>query len=61
MDGIAVLIISLFMITFAPPVIFLIIGLVKYNKSRDAAKIFFILGATWLIIGGGICLSLMSQ
>lgn len=59
MDGIATLIISLFFITFAPPVIFLIIGLVKRNTNKDTAKVFFILAAAWFIIGGGICASMM--
>ncbi|HEU5147244.1 MAG TPA: hypothetical protein VFT90_11040 [Chryseosolibacter sp.] len=60
MEAVAALIIGLFLITFAPPVIFFIIGLFKRNTNKDTAKVFFILAAAWLIIGGGMCFSMMS-
>lgn len=60
MEGVAALIIGLFLITFAPPVIFFIIGLFKRSTNKDTAKLFFILAAAWFIIGGGICFTMMS-
>lgn len=60
MEGLAALIMSLFLITFAPPVIFFIIGLFKRKTNKDTSNLFFTLAAAWLIIGGGICFSMMS-
>ena len=60
MNGIGLLITICFLITFGPPVIFFIIGLAKRNSNKDTAKVFLILSAVWLIIGGGMCLSIMN-
>lgn len=60
MEGIGLLITICFLITFGPPVIFFIIGLIKHNRNRNAAKIFYIIAAVWLIVGGGMCASIMT-
>lgn len=60
MDGLGTLILILFLITFAPPVIFLVMAAVKWKRDPGKAKIFLILGTLWLIIGGGSCLSIMT-
>jgi hypothetical protein len=59
MEGLAYLIIFCFLITFAPPVIFFLIGLFKHRKNKNAARNFYIIAAVWLIIGGGTCASLI--
>lgn len=58
MEGIGTLIAICFGITFGPPVLFFIIGMVK--RRKDSGKIFFILAAVWFIVGGGICASIMT-
>lgn len=60
MNGIGLLILFLFLITFGPPVLLFIIALVKRNRNRDSAKVLFILAAVWLIVGGGICASMLT-
>ncbi|MBT1700778.1 hypothetical protein KK083_28060 [Fulvivirgaceae bacterium PWU4] len=60
MEGIGLLILICFLITFAPPVIFFIAGLVKRRSNKRASTVLFILGTIWLIIGGGICASIMA-
>ena len=59
MEGIGTLIAICFLITFGPPALFLLIGLLKWKSDRSKAKIFLILGTVWLIIGGGACLNLI--
>jgi len=60
MDELATIFAFFFGITFGPPLIFLIIALVKRARKRDSAKIFFILAFVWFIVGGGICASILS-
>lgn len=60
MDGLGALIFLCIMLTFGVPVIIFIVGLVKWHTKRNTAKNLFILAAVWLIIGGGICASLLS-
>lgn len=60
MDGVGFLIFLCFAFTFGPPLLCLIIGLAKHNKDRAIAKVLYIVGALWLIIGGGICASIMT-
>lgn len=55
------LILVILLVMFGPPVLFLIVGLAKRNRNQDSAKVFFILGAVWLLVGGGICASLLMQ
>jgi quinol-cytochrome oxidoreductase complex cytochrome b subunit len=55
------LILLILLVMFGPPVLFLIVGLVKRSRNQDSAKVFFILGAVWLLVGGGICASLLMQ
>ena len=45
-------------IMIGPPIIFLVIGLVKRKKKPETAKIFYILSVAYLLIAGGICGSL---
>ncbi len=58
MEGIGTLIAICFLITFGPPVLFLIMGIVK--RKSDRGKVYFILSALWFIIGGGICATILS-
>jgi len=58
MEGIGTLIAICFSITFAPPIVFFIIGLIK--RKSEKGKVFFILAAVWFIVGGGICASILS-
>jgi uncharacterized membrane protein len=60
MGGIEILIFACFFVTFGPPIIFFVIGLVKRKTQMNVAKSFFILSAVWLIIGGGICASILT-
>lgn len=59
MEGIGMLILFCYSITFGPPLIFFVIGLVKRKSDPSAAKLFFIFATIWFIIGGGICASIM--
>ncbi len=59
MDGIGSLIALLLSIMLGPPIIFLIIALGKRKTDRKFANVFFILAVAWLIIGGGICATLL--
>jgi hypothetical protein len=60
MEGIGTFIFLILLVMFGPPLLFTIIGFVMRNSNKQAAKIFFILAAGWLIIGGGICASIMT-
>jgi hypothetical protein len=59
MEGLGLLIFLCFALTFAPPIIFLFIGLIRRRRNKDNATVFFILSAVWFIIGGGTCASIM--
>mgnify|MGYP003578790379 CR=1 FL=1 len=62
MEGIGTLILICFAITFGPPVLFFIVGLVRHiKKDLQAAKVFYILAAVWLIVGGGTCASIWAD
>jgi hypothetical protein len=61
MDGIGILIMLILGIMFGPPVVFFIVGLKKRSTNREASTVFFILGVAWLVIGGGICASILTQ
>lgn len=60
MDGIGIFILACFLVTFGPPLVFLILGFVKRKTQKDISTLFFILGAMWLIVGGGICASILA-
>ena len=57
--GIGLIIVILLGIMFGPPLVFLIIGLSKRKTSKDSATIFYILAVAWVVIGGGICASML--
>ena len=59
MEGIGVLIAIMYAALIGPPLIFLIIGLSKRKSNPVKAKPFFILAVVYLLIGGGICASLL--
>jgi hypothetical protein len=59
MNGLGAFIFLCIMLMFGVPVIIFIVGLVKWRTKRNTAKNLFILAAVWLIIGGGICASLL--
>jgi len=47
-------------IMFLPPILFLIIGAVNWNRNnKKTAKIFFILAGVYLLVSLGICGSMM--
>jgi len=59
MEGLGTLILICFAITFGPPLLFFILGISRRKKDPKHANVMFILGALWLIIGGGICATIM--
>ncbi|WP_268224994.1 hypothetical protein [Sinomicrobium oceani] len=54
-------VVFLFSLMLGPPIILFIIGLAMFRKYRKAAKILFILGGVYLLIGLGICGSLLAS
>ena len=56
LDG---LIVMILLIMFGPALLLLIIGLSVHKKNKKAAKVFYILTGTYLIISLGICGGLM--
>jgi hypothetical protein len=61
MEGLLLLILICLVLMFGPPVVFIVLGIVKRHKSPAASKTFFILGVLWLIVGSGICATIMSS
>ena len=59
MDGLGVIIMLILAVMFGPPIVFVIIGLKKRTSNIESAKVFFILAAVYLLIGGGICASIL--
>lgn len=60
MEGIGILIFICFAITFGPPIILFAVGLSKRKNDTNTSNLFFILAALWLLVGGGICASILS-
>jgi hypothetical protein len=60
MDGIGIIIFLVLAVMFGPPLVFLIVGLKKRTSNKESAKVFYILAAVYLVIGGGICASLLT-
>ncbi|WP_299108299.1 hypothetical protein [uncultured Winogradskyella sp.] len=56
LSGIVIVIVA---IMFLPAIILTIIGFAVLKKNKKAAKILFILAATYVIISLGICGSMM--
>lgn len=54
------LIFLILLVMFGPPVLFIILGAVKRTSNKETSRIFFVLAAVWLLVGGGICASIMS-
>ncbi|MBZ4043373.1 hypothetical protein [Flavobacterium hibisci] len=52
LDGLIVFFVA---IMFGPPVVFTIIGFLVKRNNPKTAKVLFILGAVYLLIGLGIC------
>ncbi len=50
-----------FLLTFAPPVFLIALGFSKLRSQPQSAKNALALGFVWLIIGGGVCASIMSN
>jgi len=58
MDGLVIL---MFIIMFGPAIFLGIIGAILHSKkNKKAAKVFFILGAVYIVISLGVCGSLMA-
>lgn len=60
MDELGAIILIFLFIMFGPPVILTIIGFAIKSKKKKAAKILFILAAVYLLIGLGICFTLLN-
>lgn len=56
LDGLFILIIT---IMFGPPIVLALIGFGVKKNNPNAAKVLFILAAIYLLVGLGICGSLM--
>lgn len=61
MNGIGAIIALVLLVMFGPPLLLAIIGLSRRKTSRQAAKVLFILAAVWLIVGGGICATILTS
>ena len=61
MESLETIILLIMLIMFGPPLLFAIIGFVQRKSNKRIAKIFFILAAVWLIVGGGICATIMTN
>jgi hypothetical protein len=59
MEGIGLLIFLCFFFTFGVPIIFFIIWVAKRARGADDSKIFLVMAVGWLIVGGGICASIL--
>jgi len=59
MEGIGLLIFLCFFFTLGVPIIFFVVWLVKSSRGAEDSKIFLILAVGWLIVGGGICASIL--
>jgi hypothetical protein len=58
---IGLLITLLAALMFGPPIIFVVIGVAKRNTNKQTAKLFYILAAVYVLIGGGICATLLAM
>lgn len=47
-------------IWFGPPVIFFIIAAAVRKNSSTATKVLSIIGVAWILVGGGICATLLT-
>ncbi|UUV22580.1 hypothetical protein [Paenimyroides aestuarii] len=56
LDGLVAII---FLVMFGPPIVLALIGVIVKFKSAKAAKVLFILAGLYLLIGLGICGSMM--
>lgn len=59
LNGLAAMMYSLLAIWFGPPLIMAIIGLVKFKKNRKLAMRLFLAAVIYVLIGGGLCASLV--
>jgi hypothetical protein len=59
--GIGLIIVALASLMFGPPIIFLAIGVAKRNTNKQTAKLFYILAAVYILVGGGICATLLAM
>ena len=59
MEGLEIIIAFMALFWFGPPLLLFIIGAYKRRSGSESAKVFFILGVGWVIIGGGICASML--
>ncbi|MBC9795879.1 hypothetical protein [Sinomicrobium weinanense] len=57
-EGFEMLLYFILAIMFGPPVLFAIIGIL-FRKRKTVAKVFYILAAVYLVIGLGLCGSMM--
>lgn len=57
LDGLLILIILVWAVP--PLILWSIAGILHYKKNKNAAKLFVIFGVVYLLILGGICLSIL--
>ncbi|WP_020529356.1 hypothetical protein [Flexithrix dorotheae] len=58
MDGLLPMIIFALVVMYSPGIILLLIGWRRLVKKKKDAKVYFILGALYFLVGIGICFSL---
>ena len=59
MNGIGAIIALILFVMFGPPLVLVILGLSRQKTNTQAAKVFYILAAVWLIVGGGTCATIL--
>lgn len=59
MDSLAAFVILCLTLGFGVPILLIIIGLSRYHTDGDSAKKFLIVGVVWLLVGAGICATLI--
>jgi len=60
LNGIGTLIFTILGVWFGPPLILTIIGISRFRENRKLAKILFIIAVIYVLIGAGICASILN-
>lgn len=56
LDGLVFMMVAIW---FGPPLLLSLIGLSIYGRNKKTAKVLFILALVYVVVGGGICGSLV--
>ena len=54
------IILLILLVMFGPPVVLIILGVNKRKDKPTTANVLFILAAVYVLIGGGICASILN-